>query len=216
MDIGLSVTVRLGEVETVEYQRDRGMGVTVYFGKRKGAASTADLTERALRETVAKACSIARYTAEDSCAGLAGSRRRSRPTSRISTCRIPGRSIPRRRCELARACEAAAMAVDTRITNSEGAGVSSHRGVRVYGNSHGFLGRLPGTLHSMSCVVLGVDGDEMQRDYWYSTYARLARARIRREHRPPERRTRRCTARRAQARHDDARRCSIRPTSRAG
>src|SRR4029450_12019175 len=71
MDIGLSVSVRMGEVETVEYQRDRGMGVTVYFGTRKGAASTADLTEDALRETVAKACSIARFTAEDSCAGLA-------------------------------------------------------------------------------------------------------------------------------------------------
>jgi PmbA protein len=84
LDVGLSVSVRLGEVETVEYQRDRGMGVTVYFGTRKGSASTADLGAEGLRETVAKACSIARFTAEDPCAGLADpdTRRGSRAKSR--------------------------------------------------------------------------------------------------------------------------------------
>jgi PmbA protein len=147
---GLTTTVRLGEVETVEYQRDRGMGVTVYFGKRKGSASTADLSARAVAETVEKACDIARYTAEDECAGLAD----------------PG--------ELARACEAAGRSVDPRITNSEGATVGSHRGVRVYGNSHGFLAGYPSTSHSVSCVLLAQAGDDMQRDYWYSS-ARDAR-----------------------------------------
>jgi PmbA protein len=168
MDVGLSVSARLGEVETIEYQRDRGLGVTVYFGTRKGAASTADLSASALRETVAKACSIARFTAEDECAGLAD-------RDALAT-DIPDLDLahewdisPEQACELAIACEAAAMAVDPRIKNSEGASVGTHRGMRAYGNSHGFLAAYPGTLHSVSCAVLGVDGDDMERDYWYTT-----------------------------------------------
>ena len=168
VDVGLSVGVRLGEVETVEYQRDRGMGVTVYFGTRKGSASTADLGAAALRETVAKACSIARYTAEDPCAGLADA-------DCLAT-RVPDLDLshpwdlsPERACELALECEAAAMSVDRRVSNSEGAGVSTHRGLRAYGNSHGFLAAYPGTVHSMSCAVLGVEGEGMERDYWYTT-----------------------------------------------
>jgi PmbA protein len=168
VDVGLSVSARLGEVETVEYQRDRGMGVTVYFGTRKGTASTADLSPDALRETVAKACSIARFTAEDPCAGL--------PDPDTLATEIPDLDLshpwdlaPEQACQMAIECEAAAMAVDARITNSEGAGVSSHRGLRAYGNSLGFLAAYPGTLHSVSCAVLGVDGEEMERDYWYST-----------------------------------------------
>ena len=168
MDVGLSVSVRLGEVETVEYQRDRGMGVTVYFGTRKGSASTADLSAAGLRETVAKACSIARFTAEDPCAGLAD-------PDTLAT-KIPDLALshpwditPERACELALECEAAAMDVDGRITNSEGAGVSTHRGVRAYGTSHGFLAAYPGTVHSVSCAVLGTEGEAMERDYWYST-----------------------------------------------
>jgi len=168
VDVGLSVSARLGEVETVEYQRDRGMGVTVYFGTRKGTASTADLSPAALRETVGKACSIARFTAEDPCAGL--------PDPDTLATDIPDLDLahpwdltPEQACQMAIECEAAAMAVDPRITNSEGAGVSSHRGLRAYGNSLGFLAAYPGTVHSVSCAVLGVDGEEMERDYWYST-----------------------------------------------
>lgn len=168
VDVGLSVSARLGEVETVEYQRDRGMGVTVYFGTRKGTASTADLSPDALRETVAKACSIARFTAEDPCAGL--------PDPDTLATEVPDLDLshpwelaPEQACQMAIECEAAAMAVDARITNSEGAGVSSHRGLRAYGNSLGFLAAYPGTLHSVSCAVLGVHGDEMERDYWYTT-----------------------------------------------
>jgi PmbA protein len=165
---GLTTTVRLGEVETVEYQRDRGMGITVYFGKRKGSASTADLSARAVAETVEKACDIARYTAEDDCSGLAD-------PAELAT-NIPDLDLdhpweisPEEAVECARSCEAAGRAVDTRITNSEGATVGSHRGVRVYGNSHGFLGGYPSTSHSISCVLLAQSGDDMQRDYWYSS-----------------------------------------------
>jgi PmbA protein len=117
---------------------------------------------------VAKACSIARFTAADPCAGIAD-----RDTLAQS---IPDLALahswdltPEQACELALRCEAAAMAVDSRITNSEGASLSSHRGVRAYGNSHGFLAAYPGTVHSLSCAVLGTSGEEMERDYWYST-----------------------------------------------
>ena len=168
MDVGLSVSVRLGEVETVEYQRDRGMGVTVYFGTRKGSASTADLSAAALRETVGKACSIARFTADDPCAGLADPDTLATLVPDLALSH-PWDVTPERACELALECEAAAMDVDPRITNSEGAGVSSHRGMRAYGNSLGFLAAYPGTVHSVSCAVLGSEGDAMERDYWYST-----------------------------------------------
>ncbi len=170
---GLTTTVRLGEVETVEYQRDRGMGVTVYFGKRKGSASTADLSARAVSETVEKACDIARYTAEDDCSGLADPDELARDVPDLDLDH-PWDMSPEQAVECARACEAAGREVDTRITNSEGATVGSHRGVRVYGNSHGFLGGYPSTSHSISCVLLAQVGDDMQRDYWYSS-ARDAR-----------------------------------------
>jgi PmbA protein len=170
---GLTTTVRLGEVETVEYQRDRGMGITVYFGKRKGSASTADLSERAVAETVEKACDIARYTAEDECSGLADPDELARDIPDLDLDH-PWDLAPEQAVETARECEAAGRAVDTRITNSEGASVSSHRGVRVYGNSHGFLAGYPSTSHSVSCVLLAQVGEDMQRDYWYAS-ARDAR-----------------------------------------
>ncbi len=170
---GLTTTVRLGEVETVEYQRDRGMGVTVYFGKRKGSASTADLSPRAVAETVEKACDIARYTAEDDCAGLADPQELARDIPDLDLDH-PWDLPPEQAVECARLCEVAGREVDRRITNSEGATVGSHRGVRVYGNSHGFLAGYPSTSHSVSCVLLAQTGDDMQRDYWYSS-ARDAR-----------------------------------------
>jgi PmbA protein len=170
---GLTTTVRLGEVETVEYQRDRGMGITVYFGKRKGSASTADLSPRAVAETVEKACDIARYTAEDECSGLADPEELARDIPDLDLDH-PWDLPPEQAVETARECEAAGRVVDPRITNSEGASVSSHRGVRVYGNSHGFLEGFPSTSHSVSCVLLAQSGDDMQRDYWYAT-ARDAR-----------------------------------------
>jgi PmbA protein len=144
------------------------MAVTVYFGTRKGSASTADLGAAGLRETVAKACSIARYTAEDSCAGLADPDTLARSFPDLDLAH-PWDVTPERACELALECEAAAMKVDPRITNSEGAALSTHRGLRAYGNSHGFLGAYPGTVHSLSCAVIGAEGEDMERDYWYTT-----------------------------------------------
>jgi len=120
----LSVSVRLGEVDTVEYQRDRGLGVTVYFGKRKGAASTADLTPAAVRETVAKACAIARYTAEDPYAGLVEPEALAREIPDLDLDH-PWDVTPEGAIELARSCEAQGLAVDARVSNSEGAAVSS-------------------------------------------------------------------------------------------
>jgi PmbA protein len=165
---GLSTTVRLGEVDTVEYQRDRGVSVTVYFGKRKGSASTADLSAKAVRETVDKACTIARYTAEDDCSGLADPEELARDIPDLDL-EHPWDLSPEAAVDLARSCEAVGLSVDGRITNSEGASVNSQRDVRVYGNSHGFLEGYASTSHSLSCVLLAQQGDDMQRDYWFST-----------------------------------------------
>ena len=168
VDTGLSVTARLGEVETLEYQRDRGMGVTVYRGKRKGSASTADLSAKAIRETVAKAFSIAGFTAEDPCAGLPDPEMLAREVPELDL-HHPWPIEPDAARDLAVRCEAAALAVDKRIGNSEGATLSSHQGSRVFGNSLGFMGGYPSSLHSLSCVVVAQDNGEMQRDYWYSS-----------------------------------------------
>jgi PmbA protein len=167
-DTGLSVGVRLGEVETLEHQRDRSMGITVYFGQRKGSAGTADFSPPAVRATVAKACSIARFTADDACAGLADSALMATDPPDLDLAH-PWSITADRAIELAKACEAAALAFDPRINNSEGASVSSHRGLHVYGNTHGFVGGYPTTSHTVSCVVLAGTGEDMQRDYWYSS-----------------------------------------------
>ena len=165
---GLGVTVRLGEVETIEYQRDRGLGLTVYFGKRKGSASTADLSQRAVRETVEKACAIARYTAEDPYAGLIEPEFLAREIPDLDL-NHPWEITPEQAIEIARRCEAAGLEVDSRITNSEGGSLNSNRHTGVYGNSLGFLAGVSSTSHSVSCSLIAQQGDEMQRDYWYTT-----------------------------------------------
>ena len=167
-DTGLSVGVRLGEVETLEHQRDRSMGITVYFGQRKGSANTADFSPEAVRETVAKACSIARFTAEDACSGLADAAlmAQSPPDLDLSH---PWPITADRAIEIAKTSEAAALDFDPRINNSEGASLSTHQGLHVYGNTHGFVGGYPTTSHTLSCVVLAGKGEDMHRDYWYSS-----------------------------------------------
>src|ERR1700683_3631993 len=167
-DTGLSVGVRLGEVETLEHQRDRSMGITVYFGQRKGSASTADFSLEAVRATVAKACSIARFTAEDPCSGLADAALMARSPPNLDLSH-PWNIAADRAIEIAKSCEASALAFDPRINNSEGASLSTHQGLHVYGNTHGFVGGYPTTSHSLSCVVLAGTGEDMQRDYWYSS-----------------------------------------------
>ena len=171
---GLTVTVRLGEVDTIEYHRDRGLAVTVYVGKAKGSASTADLRAEAVRETVAKAAAIARHTAADECAGLADPAALAREIPDLDLYH-PWDLAPEEAVTLARECEAAGLACDARLRNSEGGTVTTHSGVRVYGNSHGFLQGYPSTSHSISCALVAQDGDDMQRDYWY-TVARRAQA----------------------------------------
>jgi PmbA protein len=167
-DTGLSVGVRLGEVETLEHQRDRSMGITVYFGQRKGSASTADFSLDAVRATVAKACSIARFTAEDACAGLADAALMTSAPMNLDLAH-PWSISADRAIEIAKACEAAALGFDARINNSEGASLGTHQGLHVYGNTLGFVGGYPTTSHTLSCVVLAGTGEDMQRDYWYSS-----------------------------------------------
>jgi PmbA protein len=165
---GLGTTVRLGEVDTIEYQRDRGLAVTVYFGKRKGSASTADLGREAVRATVEKACAIARYTAEDPYAGLLEPEYMAREIPDLDLDH-PWGLAAEDAIEIARRCERAGRSIDPRITNSEGASVSSQRHTGVYGNSLGFLAGFSGTSHSLSCSLIAQQSDLMQRDYWFST-----------------------------------------------
>ncbi len=165
---GLSVSVRLREVDTVEYQRDRGLGITVYFGQRKGSASTSDLSHQAVRDSVEKACAIAKFTAEDPYAGLVEVEALAREIPDLDLDH-PWQLTPEAAIEIAKTCEAAGLEVDTRIGNSDGASVGSQRHSSVYGNSHGFLAGYSGTSHSVSCSLIAQQGEEMQRDYWYTS-----------------------------------------------
>jgi PmbA protein len=166
-DIGLSVTARLGDVENLEYTNDRGIGITIYKESRKGSASTSDFNRGALREAAAKACSIATYTAPDKFAGLAEADRMAADPPDLDLAH-PWDIDSGDAIRLAVNCEAAAREFDPRISNSEGATVSSNSGVRAYGNTHGFIGSYRKTSHSVSCVVVGESNGEMQRDYHYS------------------------------------------------
>lgn len=168
LGVGQNVSVRLGEVETIEYNRDKGISVTVYFGQRRGHASTSDLSPQALRDTVSAACSIARHTAHDEFCGLADPALLARDIPDLDLYHPWDVSVEQA-LALAKTCEAAAMAVDARINNSEGAGVSTYEGMFAYANSSGFNAGYPSSRHSLSCSVIAEDGDSMQRDYWYSS-----------------------------------------------
>ena len=166
-ETGLSVSVRLGDVETIEHHCSQGLGVTVYFGQRKGSASTTDLSPASIKETVSAACSIARYTSEDEFSGL--------PDKELLATEFPDLDLnhpwhlgTENAIELALESEEAARNFHVEITNSEGASINTHQGNYVMGNSLGFLHGYPTTRHSLSCSVLAQRGDSMQRDYWYS------------------------------------------------
>jgi PmbA protein len=167
--IGQSVTVRHGEVETVEYNRDKGMGITVYFGRRRGNANTADLSAEAIERTVDAACAIARHTAEDEAAGLPDADRLYRGTPPDLSLFHPWGLTVEESIELARRTEAAALAVDRRITNSEGATVGAYDSDFVLANSRGFHAGYPTSKANVSCSVVAEDASGMQRDYWYTT-----------------------------------------------
>jgi PmbA protein len=169
--VGQSVTVRRGEVETIAYNRDKGIGVTVLIGQRRGHASTADFAPDAVRATVAKALAIARYTAEDPVAGLADPDRLARVIPDLDLYH-PWDLPVEEAIALGREAEAAALAVDRRLTNTEGSTVARNESEFVYANTHGFLGGYRSSRHHIDCSVIGDPGDAsgaMQRDYWYSS-----------------------------------------------
>ena len=165
---GQNISVRMGEAENIEYNRDKGVSVTVYFGQQKGHASSSDLSAQALKDTVEAACNIAKYTAKDEFCGLAAAALMATETLDLDLYH-PWNISVEAAIEIAKTCEAAAMDVDRkRITNSEGAGVSNSESVFAYANSHGFVGGYPSSRHSISCSVIAEDNDAMQRDYWYT------------------------------------------------
>lgn len=169
--IGQGVNVRLNEIEQIEFQQDKSLDITVYVGRRKGRASTADFSPAALRDTVQAAVDIAKYTAEDDCAGLADKDLMAAEIGDLDRYHEWDLSAEAA-VELAKQCEQAALSFDPRIENSEGAGVQTSHYQYVYGNSHGFMAHQQGTRHSISCSVVAADSDGMQRDYWYDASCR--------------------------------------------
>jgi PmbA protein len=165
---GQTVTVRQDEVETIEYNRDKGIGVTVYIGKQRGHASTSDFSPKAMRDTVDAALSIARFTASDDCAGLADPDLLARDIPDLDLWH-PWDLPVERAIELARACESAGFAVDPRVSNSEGATISTQESHFTYGNTLGFLGGYPSSRHGIWCSLIAGKNDAMQRDDWYET-----------------------------------------------
>jgi len=163
---GQTVTVRKGEVETIEHNRDKGLGVTVYIDRQKGHASTSDFAPRAVADAVNAALSIARFTAADDCAGLADPELLCREARDLDLFH-PWDLDVEQAIEMARACEAAAFRLDRRIVNSEGASVSCQQSQFVLANSLGFMGGFPSSRHYVSCSVIAAEGGQMQRDDWY-------------------------------------------------
>ncbi len=165
---GLSVSTRGCEVENVEFNSDGALGITVYRGQRKGSASTSDLSEAAIEQTVLAALDIAQYTSEDPCAGPAD---REFLVKEIPDLDLfhPEMPDPDYAAKLAIQAEEAALSFDSKIKQSDGASYDSHYGVKVYGNSHGLLASYPSSRHSISCCVIGQgDSGEMERDYSYT------------------------------------------------
>jgi PmbA protein len=164
---GLGVNVRLGEIETLEHHRDRGIGVTVFLGQSKGHASSADLRSDSIRACVLSALDIARFTQADRCNGLADPDRLATEFPDLDLWHPRPLSVEEA-IERALECESAGRA-DDRISNSEGAAFNVHAGVSVYANTHGFVGASSGTRYEQSCVLVAGAEEGMQRDYWYDS-----------------------------------------------
>jgi PmbA protein len=167
-DGGLSTTARLGDVESLEYTNDRGIGITVFKDSRKGNASTSDMSPEAIREAVAKACTFATLTAQDEFAGLADAELMCKEVVDLDLDH-PWELDADTAIAMAIESEAAGLQSDKRISNSEGATVSTNRGIRAYGNTHGFIGSFSKTSHSVTCVLLAEADGVMQRDYHYTS-----------------------------------------------
>ncbi len=166
MEQGLSTTVRQGEVETVEFNRDQGFGITLYVGQSKGSASTTGSGDEAIRETVAAALAIARHASQDEFAGLADATLMARELPDLDLYH-PWSITPEQAIEQALSCESAAFGFDARIRNADGTSLNTHQGCRAYGNSNGFIGGYCSTRHSLSCVMIAESEGQMQRDYFY-------------------------------------------------
>ena len=164
---GLSVTARLGEPETLEHHNDRGLGITIYMDQQKGTASTTDFEPSAIKDAVKAACNIATFTEEDACAGLADA---DRMATNIEDLELdhPWGISPEEALEIAVECENSARDVE-KISNSEGASLTTSRGSTMYANTHGFAGGYTSTRHNLSCVVVAEQDGKMQRDYWFAT-----------------------------------------------
>ncbi|UYZ85029.1 metalloprotease PmbA [Entomomonas sp. E2T0] len=162
----LAVTVRQKEVETLEFNRDQGFGITLYVGQRKASASTTATDAKAIQETVAAALEIAKHTSEDDCAGLAEPEQMAKDLPDLELF-YPWDITPEQAINTLLECEAAAFTTDKRITNADGTSLNTWNGCRVYGNSNGFIGGYASTNHSISCVMIGEENGQMQRDYWY-------------------------------------------------
>ena len=164
---GLSVSTRLGEVENIEFTNDGALGITVYQQGRKGSASTADLSEKALTRAIEAAVNIAKYTSVDQCSGLAEQSLLAMQPQDLDLYH-PKTLSTDDAITIVKTCENTALDHDARITNSDGATLASYQGFKVYGNSHGQLVAYPSTRHSLSCVMIATEGDDMQRDYAYT------------------------------------------------
>ncbi|RDV25564.1 metalloprotease PmbA [Alteromonas aestuariivivens] len=168
---GIAVSSRMREVENVEFTNDGGLGISVYVGKHKGSASTADLSPQALALTVEKAVDIARYTSEDPCTGLAD--------KELIATEFPDLDLyhpesldTEKAIQIAIEAESAALEFDPRIVNTDGASYNANLGMRVYGNTHGINAGYPSSRYSLSCMVIGAEGEDMQRDYAYTVSRR--------------------------------------------
>ncbi len=167
-DRGFSVDVRMGEVETVAFSEDKGVGLTVYIGQQKGAASSTDTSPEALEALVRAACDIARVSAADPCFGLADKELMSKNHPDLDLYHS-WNVTPQKAIEIALNCERHALSLDKRITNSDGVSVSSYESHHAYANTNGGEGYIYSTRHSISCSVIAKEGEEMQRDYDYTT-----------------------------------------------
>jgi PmbA protein len=157
----------MGDVETIEYNQDKIIDITVYFGQRSGSASVSDIRPVAIRDAVQAACNIARFTDADEFSGLADKDLLAFDYPDLDLYYPWELSVPQA-IDLSLACEKLALSKDKRITNSEGVSLSTSDVLHGYGNSHGFIGVIPVTRHEMSCVLIAKQGDEMQRDYSYT------------------------------------------------
>lgn len=165
---GKNVSIRLGNLEILEINRDKGFSVTLYNGQRKGSSSSSDLSDQSIEDTVDAAFNIARYTAPDPLFGLADKELMATDMQDLDLYNPWDISIDHL-IDLAKDCEASALDVSQKITNSEGASASSSEGIFIYANSHGFEGGYPTSRHSIGCSVIAEEKSMMQRDYWYSS-----------------------------------------------